>query len=100
MIDLAYRNERVQSIEARTVYEHDMFEYELGLNPKLLHKPTFDGDRGDIRAFYAIFKLDNGGFRFEVMSKSSEDSYAAGYSKAYSSNFGPWKSKKESRNEL
>ncbi|MDR1548406.1 MAG: recombinase RecT, partial [Hungatella sp.] len=37
MIDLAYRNERIQSVEAHTVYEHDTFEYELGLNPKLIH---------------------------------------------------------------
>ena len=28
--DLAYRNERVQSIEAHTVYENDVFDYELG----------------------------------------------------------------------
>lgn len=32
MIDLAYRNERMQSIEFHTVYENDVFEYELGLN--------------------------------------------------------------------
>ena len=37
MIDLAYRNERMQSIEAQTVYEHDEFFYELGLHPALVH---------------------------------------------------------------
>lgn len=91
MIDLAYRNERMQSIEAQAVYENDVFEYELGLNPRLIHRPTFD-DRGEIRAFYAIFRLDNGGFRFEVMSKSYVDAYAAKYSKAFTSEFSPWKS--------
>lgn len=94
MIDLAYRNERVQSIEAQTVYENDIFEYELGLKPKLIHKPVFD-EPGAIRAFYAIFKLDNGGFRFEIMSKTSIDAYAAKYSKAFSSEFSPWKSNYE-----
>jgi recombination protein RecT len=94
MIDLAYRNERVQSIEAQTVYENDIFEYELGLMPKLIHKPVFD-EPGAIRAFYAIFKLDNGGFRFEIMSKTSIDAYAAKYSKAFSSEFSPWKSNYE-----
>lgn len=91
MIDLAYRNERMQSIEAQAVYENDVFEYELGLNPRLIHRPAFD-DRGEIRAFYAIFRLDNGGFRFEVMSKSYVDAYASKYSKAFTSEFSPWKS--------
>ena len=94
MIELAYRNERVQSIEAHTVYENDMFEYELGLNPRLVHRPSLE-ERGDIRTFYAIFKLDNGGCRFEVMSKSYVDAYAARYSKAYDTDFSPWKSNYE-----
>ena len=33
MIDLAYRNERMQSIEAHTVYENDDFSYSFGLEP-------------------------------------------------------------------
>lgn len=94
MIDLAYRNERVQSIEAHTVYENDIFEYELGLNPRLVHKPSLETP-GAVRAFYAIFKLDNGGYRFEVMNKNAVDAYAAKYSKAYDSDFSPWKSNYE-----
>ena len=96
MIDLAYRNERMQSIEAQTVYEHDEFFYELGLHPALVHRPTFE-DRGEIRAFYAIFRLDNGGYRFEVMSKSYVDAYAMRYSKAFTSEISPWKSNYEGR---
>ena len=69
MIDLAYRNDRMQSIEAHTIYENDEFYYELGLDARLKHIPTWD-DRGDIRGFYAIFKLDNGGYSFEVMGKT------------------------------
>lgn len=94
MIDLAYRNERIQSVESHTVYEHDTFEYELGLNPKLIHRPCIE-DRGNSRLFYAIFRLDNGGYRFEVMSKSYIDAYAARYSKSYDTDFSPWKSNYE-----
>lgn len=94
LIDLAYRNDRMQSIEAQVVYENDEFSYELGLQPSLIHRPTFD-EPGEIRAFYAIFRLDNGGFRFEVMSKSYVDSYAMRYSKAFTSEFSPWKSNYE-----
>lgn len=95
MIDLAYRNERIQSIEAQTVYENDEFHYELVLYPALIHKPTF-GEPGDIRAFYAVFRLDNGGFRFEVMSKGYVDAYAMKYSKAITAEFSPWKTSYES----
>ncbi|MCD7998347.1 MAG: recombinase RecT [Clostridiales bacterium] len=95
MIDLAYRNEHIQSIEAHTVYEGDFFDYELGLNPRLVHKPTMEMP-GQIRLFYAIFRLDNGGFRFEVMNKNAIDAYAARYSKAYDSEFSPWKNNYES----
>lgn len=94
MIDLAYRNERIQSVEAHTVYENDVFEYELGLNPRLVHRPCME-DRGLSRLFYAIFRLDNGGYRFEVMSKSYVDAYAARYSKSYDADFSPWKSNYE-----
>lgn len=94
LIDLAYRNERMQSIEAQTVYMNDEFSYELGLNPSLIHRPTFE-EAGEIRAFYAVFRLDNGGYRFEVMSKSAVDAYAMRYSKAFTSDFSPWKSNYE-----
>ena len=94
MIDLAYRNDRMQSIEAHTIYENDEFYYELGLDARLKHIPTWD-ERGDIRGFYAIFKLDNGGYRFEVMSKADVDRFAETYSKAYSSEYSPWKTNYE-----
>lgn len=94
MIDLTYRNGHMQSIEAQAVYENDEFSYELGLNPQLIHKPSL-GDRGELKAFYAIFRLDNGGFRFEVMGKSYIDWYAGTYSKGFTSEFSPWKSNYE-----
>ena len=94
MIDLAYRNERMQSIEAHAIYENDEFHYELGLEPKLKHVPAWE-DRGSIIGFYAVFRLDNGGFRFEVMSKSDIDAYAATYSKAFTSDYSPWRTNYE-----
>ena len=84
----------MQSIEAQTVYDNDEFSYELGLYPSLIHRPAMD-EPGEIRAFYAIFRLDNGGYRFNVMSKSGVDAYAMRYSKAFTSEFSPWKSNYE-----
>ena len=91
LINLAYRNEQLQTIQAQCVYANDEFEYELGLNSKLFHKPAL-GERGEMVAVYALFKLQNGGYGFEVMSKQDVDSYAKKYSKAINSSFSPWKS--------
>ena len=91
LIDLSYRNPQMQIISAQAVYENDDFSYELGLNPKLEHRPTL-GERGEVRLFYGFFKLVNGGFGFEVMSKTAMDAYAKEYSKAFDSSFSPWKS--------
>ncbi|SHK63444.1 recombinase RecT [Hespellia stercorisuis] len=91
LIDLSYRNRQMQIIQAQAVYENDEFEYELGLNPVLVHRPALQ-NRGAVKLFYGIFKLTNGGFGFEVMSKADMDAYAKEYSKAFDSSFSPWKS--------
>ena len=89
LIDLGYRNPNMQIISAQEVYENDEFIYELGLNPKLIHKPALN-DRGKIKLFYGLFKLNNGGYGFEVMSKEAIDQYAKEYSKSFDSTYSPW----------
>lgn len=91
LIELGYRNPQMQIISAQAVYENDKFEYELGLNPRLVHRPALK-DRGEVVLFYGLFKLTNGGFGFEVMSREDMDAYAKEYSKAFDSSFSPWKS--------
>lgn len=87
LIDLAYRSGEVSIIQAQTVFEHDEFEYELGLDPKLKHIPATK-DRGNAIAYYAIFKTKDGGYGFEVMSVDDMRAHAKRYSKAYSNS--PW----------
>lgn len=91
LIDLAYRNENIQTVQAQCVYENDEFEYELGLEPKLIHKPALT-DRGSLILVYALWKAENGGYGFEVMSKDDIDAHARRYSQSYSSSSSPWKS--------
>ena len=95
LIDLAYRNGQIQTIQAHAVYEHDFFEYEYGLEPRLVHKPAFS-ERGEVIYFYAIFKTVNGGFGLAVMSKVDMDLYAKTYSKAFDTSYSPWKTDYES----
>ena len=87
LIDLAYRSGEVKMIDAQTVYENDEFEYELGMDPVLKHKPART-NRGNPIYFYATFKLTNGGQGFQVMSIEDVHDHAKKYSKTY--NNGPW----------
>ena len=87
LIDLAYRSGEVSIIQAHTVYSKDEFSYELGLEPKLQHKPAL-GDRGDPIAYYAMFRTKDGGYGFQVMGIDEVRKHAAKYSKSFSA--GPW----------
>ena len=86
MIELAHRSGDFKSIEAHVVYENDEFEYELGLEPKLKHKPAMK-NRGKITWVYAVYKLKSGGYGFEVMSVEDINEHRQKYSKAAKS---PW----------
>lgn len=90
LIELAHRSGDLQSIEAHIVYENDEFEYELGLNPVLKHKPAME-NRGAIAWVYAVYKLKSGGYGFEVMSVEDINKHRDKYSKAARSGFSPWK---------
>lgn len=87
LIDLVRRSGQVSTIEARTVYEKDHFEFEYGLESKLVHKPTML-DKGAPIAYYAVCKLKDGGSSFIVMSEQEMRLYKDKYAK--SKNYGPW----------
>ena len=91
LIELAYRSGEVSVIQAHTVYENDVFEYELGMDPKLRHVPA-KADRGEAVAYYAMFKTKDGGYGFEVMSVDDVQRHAQRYSKSYGSGTSPWRS--------
>jgi recombination protein RecT len=83
LIELCYRSGKISMIDAQEVYEHDTFEYEYGLNPKLVHKPALS-DRGKVIAYYAVYKSSDGvGFGFQVMSREDAEKHAEQYSVAY-----------------
>lgn len=90
-IDLAYRSGQVKDIQAHEVHENDDFEYELGLDAKLRHKPAMK-DRGAVVAYYAVFHTKDGGYGFEVMSVEDVKKHAMTYSQAYKKGYtSPWK---------
>ncbi|MET3483166.1 recombinase RecT [Methylobacterium sp. 1973] len=58
----------LKSIRAHVVFEGDEFEYALGDEERIEHRPIFDGDRGKVRCAYAIAETKDGGIYREVMS--------------------------------
>lgn len=89
LVDLAHRSGEFTNIYAKEVYEKDEFTYEYGLEPNLVHKPYTGDDRGQVILYYAIFKLVNGGFGFEVMSVADVTAHAKKFSQSF--NNGPWR---------
>lgn len=87
LLALCYRSGQINSIYAETVHKNDKFEYELGLDSKLIHKPKMDGDRGESIAYYAVYKTKDGGYGFAVMSKADCEAHRKKFSKAGNS---PW----------
>ena len=94
LIDLAYRSGEVTIIQAHCVYANDIFEYELGLDPKLRHVPT-TGDRGEMTHAYAVFKTKGGATGFACMTKREIDAHRDKYSDAAKRGFSPWQTQYE-----
>lgn len=68
LIDLARRSGQIVSIAAHEVCANDEFAFSYGLDEKLTHKPALT-NRGEVIAFYAVAKLQGGGYAFEVMGR-------------------------------
>lgn len=92
MIDLCNRSGEIKNIEAHIVYENDEFEFEYGLDSKLKHKPCMS-DKGAPVWVYALYRLNNGGYGFEVMSVDDCMAHGEKYSKAF--NNSPWQTNPE-----
>ena len=87
MIDLARRSGQIVSIAAYVVREEDEFDYQLGLQPNIIHKPAHKAQPGAVTFVYAVANLKGGGVQFEVMSRAEIEAVRK-QSKA--GNSGPW----------
>lgn len=86
MLSLAMRSEAVSHVSARAVHEGDVFEWELGLNEQLVHKPC--SQPGALTHVYCVVFLKNGCKMFDVMNLDEIEKIQKS-SKA--GNSGPWK---------
>lgn len=91
LLALARNSGEVSSISAHEVCEKDEFDFQFGVEEKLIHKPA-RGDRGKITHFYAIAKFKDGGHHMDVMTveeveivrnkSSGYKAFKAGYTKS------------------
>jgi len=92
-LDLAYRTGNFETIDVHAVYECDHFEYELGLDPMLIHKPgrpEKGKSKGDPIYFYAFYKLKNGGKRFRVWARDECLEHGRKHSVSFNGKSSPW----------
>ncbi len=73
---------------AQVVHAKDEFEYELGDDPFIKHKPKLEGDRGQVVAAYSVATLKGGEKSREVMTRAELDKVRAA---SKSPDTGPWK---------
>lgn len=59
---------QIKDIAAHVVYERDEFDYQLGDDERIFHKPNILQDRGKPVAVYCIVRTIDGGTYREVMS--------------------------------
>lgn len=67
-IALARRSQDLKMIYAEVVRKGDKFEFEMGLEPKLLHVPAQDVE-GEITHVYAVAHYKDGGYNFVVLTR-------------------------------
>ena len=80
------RSGELQTLDVHEVCRNDVFEYEYGLTPKLMHRPALE-NRGEVYCYYAIAKLKDGGFSYLVMSIQDVEKFRK---RSKSPDYGPW----------
>jgi recombination protein RecT len=79
----------LSTINAHVVYQNDVFEYVLGDEERIIHKPTIIGERGPLIAVYAIATMKDGTKMRRVMAKADVEKVRMS---SRSKDNGPWKS--------
>jgi recombination protein RecT len=87
LVKLASNSGVLHYVDAHVVHERDFFDFELGFDPKLSHKPPKTGDRGKAIGVYAVGKLRNGETVFRYLTAEEVLFYK---SRSKAAENGPW----------
>lgn len=86
---LARQSGRVRSIQAHLVHEADMFSVVYGTEPRLIHKPALNRDRGSVLGAYAVADLGDGAWQYEYMTVQEIERIKLGSQSK--GEWGPWR---------
>ena len=75
-ITLARRSGEVKNVSSQVVYTNDHFKLQYGLNETLDHIPA-DGDRGEPKGAYVVFRYKDGSHSFDYMTVADIDKIKA-----------------------
>jgi len=64
----ARQSGEISTWDCHVVYERDQFDYELGDDPHIRHRPYLGPERGKLIAVYSIARLKDGEKSYEVMA--------------------------------
>jgi len=91
LIELAFRTGKYAQIYSVIVYENDEFKVTYGLNRDLIHIPA-EEKRGQVKGYYAVYKLTNGGYDFVYKTKVEMLAFAMDKSIPFKMGYNtPWK---------
>jgi recombination protein RecT len=74
-------SDTIATWDVHAVYANDAFDYELGDDPFIKHKPKLGGDRGPLVAVYSVAVLKTGEKSRDVMSVAEVEHVRDTYSK-------------------
>ncbi len=95
IVTLLYRTNKISAIASNIIFENDVFEYEEGLNAKLIHKPAMFGkDKGKAIGVYTVAQMSDGAKSFKVMDEAAIMAIK-NLSKAKATPDSPWNSDKD-----
>lgn len=78
-LELIRRSGVVSSVQAKCVYEGDVFDYELGLHDKLSFKPVAANRAHDkLTHVWLVVKYTNGGYHLDVLTRGQVEAVRDG----------------------
>jgi phage RecT family recombinase len=89
LMKLARRSGQIDTMDSQVVYDADEFQVELGTEPRILHRPTIEGERGNFRGAYAYARLTNGELVIEWMTMADLEAVRKS-SRNGSGQYSPW----------
>jgi recombination protein RecT len=89
LMKLARRSGQIDTMDSQVVYAADEFQIELGTEPRILHRPSTEGERGNFRGAYAYARLTNGELVIEWMTMADLESVRKS-SRNSSGEHSPW----------